>query len=517
VSLFDEIKMTARYTRGLPAFLRKPLKPEDCRRLIEERMAARNESFLAVVKRGIFQNPRSPYRTLFEWAGVSFTDVARWTRECGVEGTLERLLEAGVSVRLPEFKGRQAMERDGRSRQVKAEDFDNPLVRAHFSGRSGGSRGPARRLLLDLDLLTHDAACHFHHMQSVGALDRPFGVWRSVPPDNSGMKKILMNARLGLPTERWFAQAPLQAGHGQFKFFFFTWQTIAICRLFGREQAAPEHVPMPEAIRVAEWLADCKRRGRPGYLDTMSSCAVRVCQAAEAAGLDIGGTVIRTGGEALTPAKAGAIVATGCRVICHYSMSELGPVAMACADGAAVDDVHILLSKVAIIRRADGALLFTSLDPSCPKQMFNTETGDTATMEQRSCGCVFGELGFDLHLRGIRSYEKLTSEGTHFLGMELLALLEEVLPKAFGGAPSDYQLVEEEERGLSRVTLVVSPRIGAVDEEQVRRTALGFLSGQSRGHGVMTSVWQDGSTLRVARREPYVTGAGKILPLHINS
>jgi hypothetical protein len=31
----------------------------------------------------------------------------------------------------------------------------------------------------------------------------------------------------------------------------------------------------------------------------------------------------------------------------------------------------------------------------------------------------------------------------------------------------------------------------------------------------MVDLWREGGTARVARREPYVSAAGKILPLHL--
>jgi hypothetical protein len=516
VSILDEIRMTARYTRGLPSFLRDTLTPAQCGDLVRRRMASRDTSFLTLAERGIFQNPGSPYLPLLKRSGIDLVELTRRTAGLGVEGTLQSLFEAGIFMELAEFKGQRPLSRNGYTASVRPEDFDNPLVRAQFSGRSGGSRGQSRRLLLDLDLITHDAACHFIHLDGQNALDRPYAVWRPVPPDNSGIKKILMQVKLGRPTARWFSQSPVDSGHGQWKYYFFARETLAFCRLFGRPQPAPIHVPISQAVHIAEFLAEARAQGRPAYLDTLASSAVRVCQAASKAGLDISGGLFRVGGEALTDAKAQAVAQAGCRIVCHYSMSELGPVAMACADSAGVDDVHLLLSKVAVIQRADGALLFTSLDPSCPKLMLNVETGDTATLQRRTCGCPFGQLGFDLHLHGIRSYEKLTSEGMHFLGTELIALLEEVLPRAFGGGPSDYQLVEQEVGGLSRVQLIVRPSVGPIDEPRMVTTALEFLATHSRGHQLMASLWQDGSTLQIRRQEPFATKAGKILPLHID-
>jgi hypothetical protein len=101
-----------------------------------------------------------------------------------------------------------------------------------------------------------------------------------------------------------------------------------------------------------------------------------------------------------------------------------------------------------------------------------------------------------------------------FLGTELLRLVEEVLPARFGGHPTDYQLVEEEEGGLSKVKIIVNPRVGSISEEAVVDTVLQVLHSYPGG-GVMTDKWRQGKTLRVVRKEPYVTRSAKILPLHI--
>jgi hypothetical protein len=517
LGLLDEIKMTARYARGLPSFVRHPLGPDDCRRFLTEQLAARTQNLLGTLERGVFGNRKSPYRTLFDWAGVSLGDVARWVSEFGVEGAMVRLHDAGVFVSLAEFKGRVPIERGGKTLSVRSEDFDNPLVRPQFEGRTGGSRGPGRRLLLDLDLLTHDAACHRLFLEGFDLLNRRMGVWRSVPPDNSGIKKLLAQGRLGMPVSRWFTHAPLRASGGQWKYFVFTWETLAGFRFLGTPQAPPEYTPFSQAIKVAQWLAEERSAGRPAHLDTLAGSAVRVCLAAKAAGADISGTLFRVGGEPLTPGKARIIAEAGCRVVCHYSMSELGHVGMACAGGKEIDDVHLMKPKVAIIQGQGGALLVTSLAPSSPKLMLNVETGDTGIIEERSCGCPFEAIGFNQHLHSIRSSGKLTSEGTNFLGTELNTLIDEVLPGAFGGGPTDYQLVQEEQGGLTRVRLVVSPRLGPLDVEKVITTAVDFLGTRSPGHRIMIDFWVKGGTLRVDRREPYATSAGKVHPLHILS
>jgi hypothetical protein len=264
-----------------------------------------------------------------------------------------------------------------------------------------------------------------------------------------------------------------------------------------------------------------KRNGTPAVLDTIVSSAVRVCRYAKDQGLDISGTLFRLGGEPLTEAKQRLIAEVGCRSLCFYSITEMSFVGAPCGTPDAPDDVHLLTDKVAALVRpievASGtvdALVYTTLLPSSPKLMLNVESGDYALPSERSCGCPMGRLGFLQHLRHIRSYEKLTSEGVTFLGTELLRLVEEVLPQRFGGTATDYQLVEAEEGELSRIFIVASPRLGLLDEAAVTELVLQTLSAYPGG-SAMTEHWRQGQTLKVLRQQPYRTASAKILPLHL--
>jgi hypothetical protein len=251
---------------------------------------------------------------------------------------------------------------------------------------------------------------------------------------------------------------------------------------------------------------------------------VRVCIAAQERKLDIAGTFFRFNSEPYTPAKARVVEATGSRAAAQYSLAEIGNIGMACGNPAALDDVHLLVDKLVVIQRKKqvpgstlkvDALLYTTLLPSCPKLMLNVESDDYGRVTKRKCGCLFGEMGFEQHIDTIRSYDKLTSEGMTFLGSELISLVEEVLPSRFGGNPTDYQLVEEEEGGLPKVSITISPRVGDVDEQQVILAVLGRIGSYPGCKSMMADVWRDGKTLRVVRREPFVTGAAKVLPLHV--
>ena len=119
------------------------------------------------------------------------------------------------------------------------------------------------------------------------------------------------------------------------------------------------------------------------------------------------------------------------------------------------------------------------------------------------------------HLRDIRSHEKLTAGGMTFLDTDLIRVLEEVLPTRFGGAPTDYQLVDEEaEEGRPRVRLLVHPRIGAVDAEALAETFLSAIGGGTGSERVMALLWREAKLLRVERQPPLAGPSGKIQHLH---
>jgi hypothetical protein len=138
-------------------------------------------------------------------------------------------------------------------------------------------------------------------------------------------------------------------------------------------------------------------------------------------------------------------------------------------------------------------------------------------MEQRTCGCPLEELGWATHLHTVRSYEKLTAGGMNFLDADVIRVLEELLPARFGGAPSHYQLVEEEgEDGRPHLRLLVHPAVGPLSAEAVTEAFLGAIGGGSGVERVMGLVWREGRILQVERRAPVATASGKILHVHID-
>jgi hypothetical protein len=522
--MIDDLKMFCRYFSGLPGFLHHTLSLEESRHRIERQLEMRNCSFLNILRRGICGRPSSPYARLMKHAGVGFEEIAESVGKDGIEKTLERLYECGIYVTFEEFKGRRPVQRRGISFEVRAPDFDNPLLAKQYELRTGGSRGAGTRIIVDFELLTHESAYHYLSLVNLGLEGRPPAIWYSVPPVVNGIKHVLRNAKIGQPVRRWFSQNRVRLRPGSLKYAVFTGYAVYGSRLFGNPLPAPEFTPLEDAGKVARWLAEMKRHGTPAELHTNPSSGVRACLAASERGYDIAGTFFRFNSEPYTPAKEDVVASTGSRAAAQYSLAEMGNIGMACAEPRSTDDVHLLTDKLAVIQREKrvnaavtvDALYYTTLLPSSPKLMLNVESDDYGRLETRSCGCLFGKLGFQRHLSCIRSYDKLTSEGMTFLGGELIRLVDEELPRRFGGYPTDYQFVEEEEEGgLPKVGIVVSPRVRALDETQMVAFVLERLGNYPDSRKLMAELWKTGNTLRVIRREPFATGAAKILPLHL--
>jgi hypothetical protein len=521
------------YAVGLRRFLSRPIDLATARSDVAELRRRRAESFLTLLEHSVFGFDRSPYRRLFRHAGIEFGAVAGMVRSDGLEHALSDLYDAGVRMSLDEFKGATAVRRGSTVFEVDAADFDGPDRRGRFGARSSGSRSARRRLLIDFDVLASDAAFHRLFAESFGIAGRPVGVWRTGPPDAAGIRNVLMYAKTGQRVDRWFAQNGLFAGPLGLQSALFAGATGAVAASVGQSIPLPEHTPLSDSASVAEWLARAVTAGRPAHLNTLVGSATRVCLSARDRGLDLSGTVMRVGSEPFTAARAEIFRASGVRVGCHYAMTEVGAIAMACGAARDIgpDAAHVLDGKLFVAaygstaagsggwRAGEGtplnALHLTTVHPSSPRILINVETGDYGEISRSPCGCELDRSGLGTRLHSIGSYEKLTSEGMTFLASDLMELIEVVLPRRFGGTAADYQLVEQDAGGLPSVSLVVSPSVGALDERAVIGTAYGFLSRGDAGRDLMADVWRQAETLRIVRREPYATAVGKILPLHI--
>ena len=507
-------KRYLRYGLGVYRFLKRPLSLAECYAIVRERVENRDGNFLAMLERGVYSNLRSPYRRLLEHARCELGDVESMVKSDGLEATLRKLSEAGVYITVEEYKGKKPVERNGLSFVVHPEDFDNPEIRIDDSVEavSGATRSKGIRTHLGFDFLTHEAAVDGVFFDGLGLNGATYALYHDF------VEGLLKAGKRGVSPQRWFF--PVSSNKNKLRCFC----TVAAGRMLGYSFAWPELIDSGCAWKVAEWLAKKKSLGFCIVVSTIASAAVRVCLAAGKRGLDISGTVFITGAEPMTAARQRQIEVAGCRALVRYVSSDMGSIGLSCATSTG-DDTHFLNGHLAAIRQprlvgSSGlvidALRFTTLLATAPKIFINAENGDYARLATRRCGCQFDELGLTDHLSHIRSFEKLTSEGMTFFAGDLVRIVEEVLPVKFGGSPLDYQAVEEEtENGLSHFTMLVSPKVGEVDEEKLVQTIFEELKKGGANNRRMGNIWEEAGTVRVRREEPQPTRGGKIFPFQV--
>jgi hypothetical protein len=518
----SRLVMAASLARNLGRFLTTPLTLEDAAERVRGEVREREANFLRFAARAIYGNPASPYLALLRWAGCERGDLDGLVRRDGLEGALEVLRDRGVYVTFREFKGRVPIERGRLTLPVTEPAFDNPLVSAQYALRTGGTRGVGSVVQLDLAHLASRAAHCALMVSAYGLAGGAGAIWAS---GGFAMVFLLKYAKLGLPFERWFSL--LSPRDLPLAFTLGTLYVQALARRAGRPLPRAAATPLDAAGDLASWAAQRQREGRRCFVLAFVSSAVRVAQAARARGLDLGHTSFITVGEPVTAARRASIEASGARVIPRYGFTEGGVIGYGCLDPGEADDLHLFRNALALIRMgrpvpdtADvvPAYLFTGLLAGSPKVLLNTEIGDFGEITSRRCGCPFQAAGLTTHLSGVRSFEKLTGEGVTFVGSDLVRILEETLPARFGGEVTDYQLVEEDSPGgLRTLSLVVDPRLGAIDEAAAVRALLdGLAKGGDRQRG-WSRLWAQAGTIRVRREPPVATRRGKILQFHLTA
>jgi hypothetical protein len=526
MSFLDDVKMYTRFIWGLRAFLSRTISLEEAKAIIRQRMAEREKNFLRLVERGIFNYPKSPYLSLLKLAQCEMNDIENMVRSSGLENTLRSLREAGVYVSFEEFKGREPFVRNGKLIPIRARDFDNPFLSHYYHSKTGGTTGAGTRVATDLDHLADQTSRMMLAYDAHGVFDTPTAFWYGILPDQTGINNMLRHALSGRVAKKWFSPITEQDYKPSLKNRLATRYIIAMARWVGVPIPQPESIPLDQAVIIARWAAKTIETYGACLIRTHISMAVRISIAAREEGLNLAGATFMGGGEPPTPAKVAQITSLGARWIPTYFFTEVGAVGIGCANPLDENDLHFFKDSLALIQypiQVPGsefvvdAFSFTTLLPSAPKIMLNVEIDDYGIIESRSCGCPLESCGFTEHLRDVRSFSKLTGEGVTLFGSEMVHILEEVLPARFGGSPLDYQALEEEDgQGFTRLSVLVSPSVGVVDEKAVIEAILEALSRSSVASDLARANWCRAKTLRVKRQQPVWTARGKLMPLHLS-
>jgi hypothetical protein len=517
----SDLRWAARFARDLPGFLRHPVTLPEARAIVARRRAGRAADFLALIRAGVYAQPRSPYRALLRHAGCEPGDLAALVAREGVEGALRVLCARGVYLSVEEFKGRQPLSRGGVALPCEPADLGNPLAAAHFRGATSGSRGRPAPVPLGLGYI-RDWSVNFCLLFDCLGPRR----WRTARwslPGGEGMAFSLLYAGFGAPPERWFSTVD-PAGAGVDPRYRWAARLLGgVSRAAGVPMPAPEHVPVDAPGRILDWLDTVRARGDAPHLVSYVSPAASLARAALDTGRDLGGVLVRLVGEPVTAGRLAAICRAGADARADYGTVDAGVVGSECHHRVEPDEVHLWDDLLAVIQPDPPApaaglpadtLLFTSLRATAPLLLLNVSLGDRGVLGPRACGCPLEAGGWTRHLHTIRSFEKLTAGGMTFLDVDVVRVLEDVLPARFGGDATDYQLVEHAGGSTARLALRVHPRVGPLDPALVTAVFLAALGAGSPTARLMQAAWGEAGLVAVERRPPATTGAGKILHVH---
>lgn len=512
----DDVRAGLRLLRDLPGFLRTPLTVSAARDILRGRLAERDVRLAALI-RTAFDRPGSPYGILLRHAGCEPDDVQALVRSTGVDGALAVLAERGVWLSCAEFKGREPVRRGSLTLHVSPRDLLRPDARVHGVSRTSGSGGAPTAVPIDLDFIADHAVDTWLGLAAHGGLDWVHARWGM--PGGTSITNPLEFARGGSPPRRWFTPVPLGPGL-PLRYRLADWT----CRLGGFVGGValpgPTAAPLDDPRPLLDWLRSVLDAGETPHVWTFASSAVLACRAAIDAGIDIAGARFTMGGEPTTPARRAAVEEAGCVGLPRYGATETDILAFACRSPRAADDMHVLHDRHAVVSTPrdsstglpPGALLFTSLLRSAPVLLLNVSLGDVADIDHAACHCPMEELGWPVHVRNVRSFEKLTVGGIAFLDRDVARVLEEVLPGRFGGRATDYQVVEHPSPdGHSGIRLRVHPNRGPIDEAALVDAFLGAMGAGGGGERLMTMALERGGVVRVERAPPARTASGKIL------
>jgi hypothetical protein len=512
------VKRTCGLLRPLTRFLRDRSDIAHIVETLKQGVASRDERFLAVMRERVYARRESPYLKLLEHAGCDYADIEAEVRRRGLDETLRRLAGAGVYLTSEEFKGKIDVARGATRFRVRPADFGSGENSAGYTiHTSGMTQGPIA-LNTSLDWLAARTYITGAFFAAHNLFSSVHAMYDSILPGPGGINNLLIYNRLGVASERWFARTV--PGLRQLHNYVMTYAIVLTARYAGPGFPAPEFIDVRDVARIVDWLEGKIREGKTPCLTAAASNAARVARAAWDRGVALQGTKFICSGEPLTDAKRAVIERAGAGATVRYASGDAGlNFGFGCGYPIASDDIHIDEYLLALIDHertlGDGSavrpLLCTSIHPDAPRLVLNLESGDYGSLLRRACGCGLEKAGLTLHLQHIRSFEKFTSEGMNYNYMDLHELLEAVFPREFGGGPGDYQLREEEdENGQTRITLVVDPSAGAVDEAKLIERLH-----EALGPGWHARFWRDAGTLRVRRESPHASARGKILPLHI--
>lgn len=513
------LRHTYRFARGLRRLVRNPLSPAEARAAVTRERAQRIQRFQQSLDTLVWPHPSSPVRRLLVNAGLEAGDVSALVAAHDVEGALEVLRDAGVYVSYEEYLGKQAAQRGSATFHFSPRDFFNPAVKADFIATTGGSRSSGTPVELSFGYERRQAVLRAVQYQACGVSGAPGAIWLPVFPSSAGFGAVIKAMAAGHRPERWFSQiANATPGVTRHKQQFN--QLLPVLNAVARTDVPlPEHVPTSNPDPVVDWLVDALRREGRAMISGYASSITAAARRATERGIDLTGVVTFPASEPVTTAKLDTMRQAGMTPYPMYAFVPEGAIGLGCPHLG--DEVyHLWDHELAVVSRRRtrddgaevGAYCWTSLSLDAPRVLVNVENDDygDVTYDEAPCGCLLGQVGVRTRLSHIRGLSKVVAAGITVAGSTFDELTEAILPQALGGGPGDYQFVESEQGGSTVVSLRVAPRVGPVDETAALQLVITTLATDDNGV-LATEVWRPTGTLRIERRDPVQTRAGKTL------
>jgi len=526
LQLRSDVRGVSTLIRAVPQFFRERFTLQRAEEEIKKACDDREERFLKLARAQIFERLTSPYLRLLRLAGCEFSDLQTQVRRYGLEATLQELARQGVYLTADEFKGKKEVVRGRDVFRVMPATFDNRRPSAGYMTQSSGTSNNPIRSFVSLELLTirTPATCLFFAAHDL--FSHTQASYDATLPASGGINMLMIYAKMGVVADHWFVRpSPISSNIERNYHNLMTYLLVRAAKKYGPGFPILEHIETSKNDRIVHWVADQRRLKKSCSITTAASNAARIARSALDMGISLEGVKFIVSGEPFTESKRQLIENAGATATARYAQGGGVNIGFGCANPLYTDEIHVSHDLLALISNPRSLendssplhpLLCTTLHPSFPRLLLNIENGDYGCLTQRDCGCALENVGLSLHLHHIRSFEKLTSEGMNYFYGDLFELFERILPAEFGGAPGDYQLVEEEDsHGQTRLSLVVDPAVRELDEQKLLARLQAAFSNGSRSDRFMTEVWQDAGTFRVKREVPYASPRGKVLPLHI--
>ena len=512
---------------SLPAFLRNSADLPNAQREIRDALDSREDRFLKLIYTKVYQKADSPYLKLLKLAGCDYSDLQQQVRSRGLEKTLAQLASEGVYLTSDEYKGKKEIVRGKEHFRISPAALETQDVTPSFAAQSSGSRNRPIQSRISLDWLRIRALGIGLFLDAHNLCSHAHAIYEPILPASTAINNLLYNAKFRIATDRWFAgKIPVNSRTEASYYSSVTYLLLLTARVLGYNLPKPEFIEERDIEVIVRWVDNKRTQGRACCIKSTASNAAKIANAACRMGISLKGTTFISGGEPFTESKHEAIKRAGASAVPRYNYGGGLTVGLGCANPLYTDEVHVTQYMLAIIQqpkslkfqeRVIRPLLCTTLHSSAPRLLLNVDNGDYANLLFRDCGCALQKAGLTLHLHQIRSYEKFTGEGMNYFYGDVFEVFEKILPSEFGGGPGHYQLIEEEDdKAQTRLTLLVHPDVGEIDEAKALARIREILASGSRGNRFMTGFWKNLGTFRIRRETPYASPRGKILPLHIS-